>query len=841
MKLKTLAIALLASTALPAFAVAQTAAQPTADAAASASPAPAANAVAAHGDSRAMGGLTASPTDFGTVHAGAGADASGAPGDGAPNAFGVTRTDIGGGYMIEEDATKSRSTATRDAIDKLSPSANPYQIISALPGANVSNPDNLGVNNGNIRLRGFNSDHLGLTIEGVPINDSGSYALYPQEYIDAENMGSISIAQGSPDLDSPHIGAIGGVMNLYMIDPSKTAGGVASVSAGTNYTFREFARVDTGQVGDTRAFLSVSHVGDAHWNGLGRDDRYNVEFKNVWDLSPGNTVRLSILYNDADSNTYPSLYLSDYKSGNYAGNYTKGGQGTSSNWYGYKINPFRNLIVSAPSNFTFTPELTYDVIPYFWYGYGNGGGVSSLASVPAGAASGGSYFGNLRVTGLGSGSGSTLYYTPSNTETFRPGIINKLGYTLNDHKLTIGYWVEDALQIQTGPVSPLTSNGTIGNVYGDTNVISLPSTAVCYVTTTKAKVACPTSLYEKRNAYTHTLTNDIFAGDVWSVNDKLTLELGAKEAFVNRSVVNETPYDPTPRVSVNDAVFLPQAAIRYKIDDNNQVFASVNTTFRSTPNYGMYNIYSLTSASLTQGVNVVKPERGYSFEIGHRYQGEAFTTSVSGFLARILDMQQSASVPDPDHANQYVSELNDIGRVLVYGVDGEVGTRRWNDFRAYGSFELLHTEMQDNVPGYTTAYKLDYAPTKGKQLPGSPNYLFGLGVDYDNGHVIGNLLYKVTGAQYGTFVNDERIPAYGTLNGMIGYRFSDYGFAKAPTIQLNLFNLFDKHVLTGLTSTGATINGAAVTGVKGGTMKGNSGQYYVSQGFSALLSLKTAF
>ena len=54
---------------------------------------------------RVLSGMTASPADFGTVFAqGRGEGAS---------AGGSTGKDIGGGYMIEEEAAKTRSTVTR--------------------------------------------------------------------------------------------------------------------------------------------------------------------------------------------------------------------------------------------------------------------------------------------------------------------------------------------------------------------------------------------------------------------------------------------------------------------------------------------------------------------------------------------------------------------------------------------------------------------------------------------------------------------------------------------------------------------------------------------------------
>ncbi len=167
----------------------------------------------------------------------------------------MTGQDLGGGYIIREEAKKARSTITRDAIDKQSPTANPFQAINLLPGVVQSSTDNSGAQGGNIRLRGFNSDKIGLTIEGMPVNDSGNYALFPQEYLDAQNVGQISIAQGTPELDSPHIGSTGGVINIYLREPSKELGALVDYTFGSHNLNRVFARVDTGQIGSVRSFL----------------------------------------------------------------------------------------------------------------------------------------------------------------------------------------------------------------------------------------------------------------------------------------------------------------------------------------------------------------------------------------------------------------------------------------------------------------------------------------------------------------------------------------------------------------------------------------------------------
>jgi iron complex outermembrane recepter protein len=95
---------------------------------------------------------------------------------------------LGNGLLIDEDGVKARSTITKAAIDKERSTANPFQLLNLMPGVNASSYDSTGLFGGNMRVRGFNSDEMGFTINGAPVNDSGNFAIYPQEYTDSENL-----------------------------------------------------------------------------------------------------------------------------------------------------------------------------------------------------------------------------------------------------------------------------------------------------------------------------------------------------------------------------------------------------------------------------------------------------------------------------------------------------------------------------------------------------------------------------------------------------------------------------------------------------------------------------
>src|SRR5438132_7878121 len=85
--------------------------------------------------------------------------------------------ELGTGLIIQEEAPKARSTTTRAALDKQRSTSNPYQGLQLLPGVNTFSFDATGLFGGGMRVRGFNSDQMGFTVDGAPVNDSCSFTV----------------------------------------------------------------------------------------------------------------------------------------------------------------------------------------------------------------------------------------------------------------------------------------------------------------------------------------------------------------------------------------------------------------------------------------------------------------------------------------------------------------------------------------------------------------------------------------------------------------------------------------------------------------------------------------
>ncbi len=96
----------------------------------------------------------------------------------AKNEVVITGKKIGMGLMVTEDAPKARSTITAEELEKQRPTGNAYQALEMLPSVNSYNMDATGLFGGGLTLRGFNRDQIGATINGVPVNDSGNFAIF---------------------------------------------------------------------------------------------------------------------------------------------------------------------------------------------------------------------------------------------------------------------------------------------------------------------------------------------------------------------------------------------------------------------------------------------------------------------------------------------------------------------------------------------------------------------------------------------------------------------------------------------------------------------------------------
>jgi iron complex outermembrane receptor protein len=728
----------------------------------------------------------------------------------------ITGKKLGMGLMVTEDAPKARSTITAEELEKQRPTGNAYEALEMLPAVNSYNHDATGLFGGGLTLRGFNSDQIGATINGVPVNDSGSFSVFPQEYVDQENTCSEFVTQGSTDVDSPQVGATGGNFGINTCNPENNQRVRVMQTFGQLNMYKTFVRYDTGLFADKRskAFISVSHAQTDKWKGEGQAKRDHLDAGFNYDWDRFNYIHATLLYNEALNNSINNLTLTELKNNGYfydtsstfAGHLTpvKGTAQTEATqsplYYGLYLNPFKNAIFSATAKFRLTEDLDLKIVPYYWFGFGNGGLQQRVQKESTGFLNPATNkaTGAMDLNGDGDTLDTIIMANASVTRTNRPGLTSSLTYTLGQHQILGGFWYERAKHRQTGTMVPVTSQGEPVDPY-------LQDQAVHRADGT---------LFQSRDWNTISTAYQGFLQDTISIlDDKGTINIGVRTPFIDRDFTNyasEGNQNPTYRIKKTYHDILPQLGARYRITNDDQLFASIAKNMKAPPNFVFSNVG--TNVILTNGVpslrSDVAEETSYNTDIGYRHQDSKFIATFTVYSVNFKNRQATAFDPVAG-----TSSYTNAGNVKNRGFEIEAGNTPVHGWAFYGSYGFSKSEiMQDLQTGNGI-----YLPTAGKEMPLTPKHKLGLSVEYQDGAFFTRLKAKTTSRQMATLVNDEIAPGYTTFGLDGGYTFENFGMLKRPKLNFNISNLSNKQYRN--PSSQSVTNTTAYPGVSAGTLR----------------------
>ncbi len=718
------------------------------------------------------------------------------------------------GLLPDQTEPKAVSAISSEFIVKQAPTLNAFQLVNLLPGANVASSDPYGLStSSSLTLRGLGQDQIGVLLEGAPQNDIGYYYAYPSQFADPGNVRQIALAPGSVDLDSPTVTGAGGLLSLTLDDPKATRRALVDLSLGSYALRRVFARVDTGTIGTTglKAFLSYSNTRADNWRGAGYDTRQHVDAKLLREWGDGNRASLALSYNDANSASYPSPTLAEWQAQGRAFNYdAQYSAGNTNYWQLYRA-PFRNLYASAPVHIMLTDRLTLDTTTYLQFGYGNSPYGSQLATT-------GNFLGNEELTqpialpGAVDGVATVLgNYTG---DQMRTGNVSKLTVQAGIHRITAGLWFDYGTDRVTQTYTAVDGDGRPADRWGYRS---------------KAIRTADGRLLAYENQRTVTVTKAVFLADRIALGPRLTIDVGIKGVGLLRNGRNYLP-GPQSRVRRDSVIPLPRAAVHYALDDRQQIFANITTNFRTPNEFTLYDSY-VGGVVATRGTDALKNEYSVSQELGYRYIGPNLSGSITGFHYTFRN-RQLATVVDAGGA-QVNSTLN-VGGQTSYGVDAEIDYRPAHGVSVYISGEYLRARIDDDLP-----VGADFLPTRGKRAVSSPVVQIGGGGTYDDGRLFGSIAGKYVGRQYATFMNDESIKGYATLDVAIGLHMADWFGGKRTDLRVNAINVTDPHVLAGVQA--VSTNAGDVIGRRGTVVAGYAPAYYVGSGAAVVATVSRGF
>ncbi len=412
-----------------------------------------------------------------------------------------TRVNLSGGLDSYLLVPKQQSSISQDFIQTQPAGQTFFQDLNMLPGVNFTSNDAYGSSGGNIRMHGQDGNHISVTLDGMPLNDTGNYAIYTNQMLDPEIIGRVTINQGTTDVDSPTAAVTGGTINVASVNPNETFGLQGTISAGTNAFLRGFGKVDTGNIGpwDTRAYATYSYTSYDNFKGPGKIRKAQINGKIYQDMGSVGWMSLAFHFNRNRNNfinnaaytaygVRPTDWTTDYDAtcsftAPTAGIGDKTMTGCS-NWYKLRINPSDTGNLRYQSLWHLTPDLTFTADASLQYVLANGGGSTTFAeSVAAANALGtsasqrASYAATARQlignTSGGSGTTTTPYgcipgvgcdlngdgdvrdlvqiYRPNTTNTRRWGFNSSLIYSLSDTQtFRVAYTLDYGVHRQTG-------------------------------------------------------------------------------------------------------------------------------------------------------------------------------------------------------------------------------------------------------------------------------------------------------------------------------------------------------------------------------------------------------
>jgi iron complex outermembrane receptor protein len=744
--------------------------------------------------------------------------------------------------LVAETAPKSKSTITQEFIDKQQAGQTILDTLNLTPGLSFTNTDPYGSSGGNVRLRGFDGNRISLTFDGIPLNDTGNYAIYTNQQMDAELISRASVNMGTTDVDSPTASAVGGTINYVTRVPSNEFGGMGRASFGSNNYQRYFAMLDTGAIGPfgTKMFGAVSYQNYNKFKGPGELEKKQYNARIYQDLGGGDFASLAFHYNENRNNNYGTGTLAQWRTlGDnydfaqtcvpssvtgkvYNGVFQGPIAGNCSSFYGRQVNPSNTGNIRGQFLYHIKENLRFTFDPSFQYTLADGG--SQLGTIDeydnrvTGAASAAqlrtstcqSTAAGATVTRTGydlNGNGSVCdtlaFFTPSVTNTRRYGLTSSLIWDINDqHRVRVAYTGEVGRHRQTGEYTYLNSDGTTTNVFGGKDGEG------------QKVFGADGSFLRARDRFSIASLNQVsleYRGEF--LEDKLTLIVGARAPFFKREL-NQYCYsqDGSSNVLCTSAAptttlangnvqfagsttqyikpysttkkyddFLPNIGVNYELAKNHYVYASYAEGFSAPRTDSLYTVKRLADGSVANPG--VEPETTQAFDIGYRYQ----TPDVVAQVALWANKFQNRIVSAYDE-ELGISVDRNVGDAKGYGLDAQVSWRLEEYLSVFGSFSYNHSTLSDNIPLSATTS----LPTKGKFFVETPDYTWGGGVDWN---ILESLRLsidaKYTSERWSTDVNDEKSPSYTLVNASLRYDLPVGG--KGTYVQANVKNLFNEY------------------------------------------------
>lgn len=716
------------------------------------------------------------------------------------------------------DSTKAKAVLTADIIQAAVPGQTILDTINLVPGVSFQNNDAYGAAGGTLNIRGFDASRVALMMDGIPLNDTGNYALYSNQQLDPELISQVQVNIGSTDVDSPTPSAVGGTINYLSKDPARKFGARVAATAGEFDMMRVFGMIESGDLNasGTRFWVSASKQTYKNpFNNYGKMNKQQFNFKAYQPIGGnGDFVSIAGHYNQNRNNFFGSLPLrwdatqsptnpaprgvgsggtnrfpTNENETSYLINYpcltatpvagTADATNSCGTEFDRRYNPSNTANIRVNSKFHLADNVVLTVDPFYQYVKANGGGTvtgleqtRTLSGTTYTGFMGGSYYFGKDLNGDGDTLDRVTLVAPSQTGTNRFGLSASLRWDFAPNQaVRIAYTYDRGRHKQTGEVAPVTINGEPTDVFPINNGLT-SSTGL---------------LVQKRDRLSMAILHQVAAEYRGKFFDnRLTVTAGVRAPFFRRNLTNHC-FTTAANGNV-DCVGMASATLAAYAAANPYSFNSTTNTAtgfavpqqrvfdynKVLPNLGVsYEVYdNLTVfANYSKGLSVPGTDNLYNAFYFPKGTPSATPTPETtdnidiGYRYRTSRIQAQLSGFYTQFQNRLVSAYDpvldrnvyrNLGDVKKYGIDGFVSFDVVpKKLNLYVFGSLLKSEIQNNlVIGRNADGTPVYDNTAGKFESGAPRSTFGFSLRGHEGPLTVGITAKRTGQRY-VFDNNQ--------------------------------------------------------------------------------------
>ncbi|HEY0244854.1 MAG TPA: TonB-dependent receptor, partial [Mucilaginibacter sp.] len=301
-----------------------------------------------------------------------------------PSSSSINEVTITGDVAIDRKTPVAVSTIGAQFIEEKTGNQDIPELLNVIPGVFATNQGG-GFGDSRINIRGFSSaagsGNVALTINGIPVNDMESGAIFWSDFaglVDVSTSIQVQRGLGASKIIVP---SFGGTINITTRNTDAEKGGYISQTIGSDGYEKTAVLISSGlnKNGWATTFQGARVSGNGYANGLNFLG-YNYFFNLSKVLSPNQTISFNVFGATQTHGQRPSESIAMYQNApqglrwNYQNSVKDGKEFTPYN------NFFSKPVFSINHEWTINSKSSLSTVAYGTYGSGGGGSIGGTAA-----------------------------------------------------------------------------------------------------------------------------------------------------------------------------------------------------------------------------------------------------------------------------------------------------------------------------------------------------------------------------------------------------------------------------------------------------------------------------